>query len=79
MVPEVFLVFFNVFGRDGLVAHAVEDGERRGSEPVLKGWSEEDVDSTDFVLMAVAGDFGGDLDLERKMLSVVAARAIDRA
>ena len=79
VVPEVFLVFFNVFGRDGVVGHVVEVGEITGSESILKGWSEEDVDSVVFVLMAVGGDFRGDFDLERKMLSVVAARVIDRA
>lgn len=78
VVPEVFLVFFSVFGRDGLVGQ-VEIGERTGSEPGLKGSSEEDVDSVGFVLMAVGGDFRGDFGLERKMLSVVVARVIDRA
>lgn len=51
-----------------------------GSDPVRAGWLRgEDDDPVGLISMAAGGDFRGDFDLERKMLSVVVARVIDRA
>lgn len=81
VVPDVFLIFLNVAGRDGLAGWDGEVGEMAGSEPIRSGWlggSGGEVGSSGVVLMEVGGGFRGDLDMERNMLSVVAARVIDR-
>jgi hypothetical protein len=52
-----------------------------GSDPVRTGplGGGGDIEPTGLVSIAVGGSFRGDLDLERNILSVVLARASDRA
>lgn len=56
-------------------------GEMVGSEPMRIGWlvgSVGEVDCPGVVVIEFGGGFRADLDMERNMLSVVAARVIDR-
>lgn len=80
IVPDVFLVFLNADGREGLVGYAGEVGETAGSELVRTGLvGGLDVDPTGLMSMVEGGDFLRDFDLEGKMPSVVMERVIDRA
>jgi hypothetical protein len=82
VVPDVFLVLFKVDGRDGLAGSICDVGDVEGSHPVhigALGGAGGNVDAAaGLVLMNVGGDFRGDFDLDRNMLSVVAARVMDR-